>query len=808
MTAPRRTRPLPSKPHRGGALRRRLQSVGRGLGKSGPLSRPAGRIRLTIAAALLIAGLPAARAIVTSDGVGTHVVEPGVPAFGVDLDGVVLVGLEAFPGAVNGTGALISDTHVLTAAHVIEQGTFFFSVRFDLADGPVWIPVKGYAIHPDYDPVTLGFDIGVLELASPAPAGVPRYELHTTHDEIGKSFVIAGYGRTGSGETGATHLDGKKRAGLNRFEASGAMINAAFPDLNPAFPPNALFFDFDSGLPANDLTPLITGTPDLGFGDDEVGVARGDSGGPAFIEGSDGIFRIAGVTAAVRFAADGPLRDADFNDVTGDSSWGELFDSAPVSTNLAFIQDAVAGNLRRQRIFDDGLTHVIDDGLDGGPVIVENSPAPEDAATTVTLENAVVRSLVGDSQGLRVAGSSLVELQAGLIEGTPAARVRDGGRLHVSGGTIRALPSPPNLADTSWAILAIGNAEVRVSGGTIDGVNTGLYAIGNSQVFVTDGSFSGQFAGYADGESTTSIGGGSFEGTDNGFRASGTAAVEILGGSFEGEMDGFKADGEANVEIHGGTFVGEYGVYATDEATVEIIGGEFHGEEDGLNADGTSATAIRGGTFGGTDFSGLFAAEDASVEIFGGAFSGGEVDLSSEGAAVVRIFGYGFNLPFGAVADDAGTISGFYHDGSPFSFSFARQDESVIELVFSRAPVRGSSRLSLSRVSSFGPTEIGSRSRTQRVRVTNAGQWTVRSIAVRSTGRGRRDFAVTQVAKRVLDPGESTAFRVTFRPRAAGARRAEARVGSSARAATLRLHGRSVPKQVAPPSARGGLQRI
>jgi hypothetical protein len=103
------------------------------------------------------------------------------------------------------------------------------------------------------------------------------------------------------------------------------MINAAFPDLDPAFPSNALFFDFDSGLPANDLTPLITGTPDLGFGDDEVGIAPGDSGGPAFIEGSDGIFRIAGVTAAIRFAEDGPLGDADFNDISGDGSWGELF---------------------------------------------------------------------------------------------------------------------------------------------------------------------------------------------------------------------------------------------------------------------------------------------------------------------------------------------------------------------------------------------------------------------------------------------------------------------------------------------------
>lgn len=735
------------------------------------LNRCGGPIRracsLIAAGAIFIASLPGtARALVTSDGEGTHVVEPGVPAFGVNLDGVVNIGVE-FPNFTAGTGALISDTHVLTAAHVIEGEPWILSVRFDLTDGPVWIPVKGYAIHPNYvTGVVDEHDVAVLELSSPAPAGVPRYELYTGSDEIGKAAVLTGYGRSGSGATGDTLPAGTKRAGLNRIDATGADVLAEFPEAAEVIAPNNLYADFDSGHEDNDLTPLITGSADLGFGDDEVCLAPGDSGGPAFIEGNDGIFRIAGINGARGNTPDFP----DFDYLPGiNSSWGEFMTFARVSTNLDFINDALGGNLRRQRIFNDGLTHVIDDGLDAGPVTVENSPAPEEAATTVTLTDAVVRGMAGELQGLVVGGSSLVELETGLIEGSPAARVWENGQLHVSGGTIKALPNAPDVfIDDSWAIFANDNAEVHVSGGTIEGGRSAVSSGGNSQVFITGGiftaedqavdagatveiddgsfsslgvgvrshssgsltvrggtfhgdanggrstgsstvnisdgtftggtigfeanetseveidggSFSGPFALFANSQSKVRISAGTFTGTTEGFQSTDSTAVLIEGGAFHGDANGGSSRGSSTVSISGGTFTGgSIGFLASANSDVEITGGSFTGAVDAIELGENASAAFRGGTFAGTADSALFAHGQATALVFGGAFEGGFTDLYLTDAATVKIHGYGFNLPLGEVAEESGTITGYYFDGTPFSLTFDHFDDSVIELL-------------------------------------------------------------------------------------------------------------------------------
>ena len=130
-----------------------------------------GNVVLVWCCVVALAAPPNVAAIVTSDGVGTHVVTPGTPAFGVNLDGVVkLGGLPPFatgdePLSNLGTGALISDTHVLTAAHVADKGPFLYIVQFDLADGPVRIPVTGYAIHPNYVDGGSNDDIAILCVA-------------------------------------------------------------------------------------------------------------------------------------------------------------------------------------------------------------------------------------------------------------------------------------------------------------------------------------------------------------------------------------------------------------------------------------------------------------------------------------------------------------------------------------------------------------------------------------------------------------------------------------------------------------------
>jgi hypothetical protein len=92
-------------------------------------------------------------AIITSDEAGSHVVVPGQPAFGVNLDGVALIG-RRLPNVNTFTtltpicsAALISHRHLLCAAHCFDVDSdgavdeiytaITHTAAFELADGLV-----------------------------------------------------------------------------------------------------------------------------------------------------------------------------------------------------------------------------------------------------------------------------------------------------------------------------------------------------------------------------------------------------------------------------------------------------------------------------------------------------------------------------------------------------------------------------------------------------------------------------------------------------------------------------------------------
>ena len=253
------------------------------------------------------------------------------------------------------TGALLKGgRYILTAAHCVTENTpkvpedTYGNATFKLPEDEITIPITDYFVHPEWRGYSIeeGNDIALVKLSELPPESAEKYDIYRNNDEVGKTFTKVGYGYIGIGRKGQdeeSNYDTLRYAGDNRYDGLVDVFydtetSYNFSDLVLG---SQLLFDFDNGKPKNDV--LGRHFPDLadtGLGQNEIGSANGDSGGPSFIRG-----KIAGITSWG--SGDRDFFDRNFADIDKNSdngSFGEFFSDTRVSFYSHWIDSIINQN--------------------------------------------------------------------------------------------------------------------------------------------------------------------------------------------------------------------------------------------------------------------------------------------------------------------------------------------------------------------------------------------------------------------------------------------------------------------------------
>lgn len=308
-------------------------------------------------------------------------------------NGVVALIMETSSGTFICSGSLLADGRsIATAGHCVSDGVingvvtglptkttaYFFAgdadVRTPFQSGGTAIEISDYFVNPNYTGEVIDQnDIAVLRLKTAAPSNFVRYDLFTPTSLTGTKFNVAGYGTrsTVGGASGNTSPAGARtgflREGDNKYDYAwgDSRFQGFFTDRDI----NGLNFfgtaeleysyvsDFDNGTRAQDTARrtanglglgLIGNAnfDDTGFGDREVGIAGGDSGGPGFVDGKLASINSYGLTFG-----------ANFGDFGGglNAGWGEFSGYVPVYIHEQFILNSMVPEPATYALFGTGL---------------------------------------------------------------------------------------------------------------------------------------------------------------------------------------------------------------------------------------------------------------------------------------------------------------------------------------------------------------------------------------------------------------------------------------------------------------------
>ena len=219
---------------------------------------------------------------------------------------------------------LADGRHLLTARHLLvgADSSTNVSASFETPAGTHTIGVTQAQSLTSWVAASDTDDVLLLTLSETAPVDANRYDLYRGTDEVGQSFVMVGYGVSGTGDTGKQSevaSSALRRYAENRFDGQMSTLKQLAGSLIGWTPPpdSQLWADFDNGLARQDATRPWAGQADLGLGSREGMITPGDSGSPAFVDG-----KIAGI-ASYTFSVGVGSNRTDI-DTTSNNSFGEI----------------------------------------------------------------------------------------------------------------------------------------------------------------------------------------------------------------------------------------------------------------------------------------------------------------------------------------------------------------------------------------------------------------------------------------------------------------------------------------------------